>query len=112
MAEPQDFGSPKTSEVYRRLEFEAQENVFQNGAAGLELFVREVQGGQQAQDRAVGTVDEQAALEALVDDGGPFDGQLDADHSTLDADILDQGAALAQGLEAAAEGIADDEGAL
>ena len=52
-------------------------------------------------------VDQQLPLQALIDDGVAVHGQLDADHRALDANLLDQRAALFQRLEALAETLAD-----
>src|SRR6266852_9208805 len=57
-------------------------------------------------------VDQQAALEALINHRRAVHGQLDADHGAQDANLLDPGAARAQSLEALAEALADMSGAL
>src|SRR5258708_4595893 len=55
--------------------------------------------------RGVSAGDAQAPLQASGDDGRAVDGQVDPDHRALDADLLDEGAAPPQRLEAAAEPI-------
>src|SRR5437660_380782 len=76
----------------------------------MKLLVAEIEGRQQAQDGAVGAVDEQLPLQALVDDGIALDGQLDSDHRSHDADVLDKRATLPERLEAILEGGADLNG--
>src|SRR5947209_2825603 len=86
------------------------EYFLQNRAAFVDEFVAQVQSRQQPEHRPVRTVDEQLSLQAAGDDGAAFDGQLQADHGTLDPNFLDQGTSFAQILEAIAEALADPVG--
>src|SRR5438093_13508282 len=67
-----------------------QQYDFEDVAAGVELVVGEVEGGQQADHVVVGAVDQQLTLQALVHDRRAGAGKLDADHHAFDADVLDQ----------------------
>ena len=74
-------------------------------------LVGPIERGQQANDIAVRAVYEELAFQACIDDRRAVDGQLDADHGALDANLLDQRTAFLQGFEASAKRIGDLGGA-
>ena len=64
------------------------------------LRARDDEWGQEAQGELVGAVDEQAALQGLLDKRRAVDGEFDADHETLATNLADEGKFGGEGGEA------------
>ena len=68
--------------------FDVCEDVFQRVREGAQIFFRDVEGREKAQDDFVGQVADKAAADELFPNGLRGEGQLDADHEAEAAHFL------------------------
>ena len=88
--------------------FDVCEDVFQRVREGAQIFFRDVEGREKAQDDFVGQVADKAAADEFFPNGLRGEGQLDADHEAEAAHLFHVG----QGSQALGEVLASSFDAL